>query len=425
MISLRRSRRQIQKLLSMSSIDPTRNLLVKEPRVPHYPINLGVVGLGLAGALMIRAAQLDGAVSLVAAADPRTMPLEAFQNDFDANGYSNAQDLYKDEAVNVVYIGTPHQFHAEHAIAAAAAGKHIILEKPMALTLAECDSIIQAVQRNGVCLVVGHTHAYDPGVRAMRRIIAAGHIGRVRMITTFNYTDFMYRPRRPEELDTDVGGGIVFNQVPHQIEIIRTLGGGKLRAVRASCAVLDSTRPTETIASAFWEFEDGTTATSVYSGADFFNSDEFHDWVDESGTSRQPHHASSRQKLKHYADLSESEQRARQFSYGALKLPLRASMYPPHFGITIVTCERGEMRSSPSGFTLYDEQGVNHFAIGPSTGYEGLFNDLRLALSTAASPRHDVHWGKASAEAMLALLQSARERQEVVLTHQTAMPHDY
>ncbi|MCI2810973.1 Gfo/Idh/MocA family protein [Eoetvoesiella caeni] len=399
--------------------------LVEEPAAPHHPINLGIAGLGLAGALMVRAAQLDGGVSLVAAADPRAAPLKAFMHDFDANGYTNVQDLCKDEAVDVVYIGTPHQFHAEHAIAAAAAGKHIILEKPMALTLAECDAILEAVQRYGVCLVVGHTHAYDPGIRAMRRVIAAGHIGRVRMITTLNYTDFMYRPRRPEELDTDAGGGIVFNQIPHQIEIIRTLGGGKLRSVRASCGVLDPTRPTETIASAFWDFKDGTTATSVYSGADFFNSDEFHDWVDESGAPRDPQHASSRRKLKHYAGLSESEQRAQQFSYGALKLPLHAPMYQPHFGITILTCERGEMRSSPSGFTLYDEHGAHNFALSPSTGYEGIFNDLRLALSTGNSPRHDVHWGKASAEAMLALLQSARERKEVALTHQTAMPHDY
>jgi phthalate 4,5-cis-dihydrodiol dehydrogenase len=59
--------------------------------------------------------------------------------------------------VDAAYIATPHQFHAGRASLAAAAGKHLILEKPMALTLAECDTIIAAVAKAGVHLVVGHT----------------------------------------------------------------------------------------------------------------------------------------------------------------------------------------------------------------------------------------------------------------------------
>ena len=62
-------------------------------------------------------------------------------------------------------------------------GKHIILEKPMALTLAECDVIIAAVERHKVHLIVGHTHAFDPAVRVMRDIIAGGELGKLGMIT--------------------------------------------------------------------------------------------------------------------------------------------------------------------------------------------------------------------------------------------------
>ena len=65
------------------------------------------------------------------------------------------------------------------------------------------------------------------------------------MINSFNYTNFLYRPRRPEELDTAQGGGILFNQVPHQIDIARLLGGGLVRSVRAQTTVLDPARPTE------------------------------------------------------------------------------------------------------------------------------------------------------------------------------------
>ena len=87
--------------------------------------------------------------------------------------------LVRDPAVEVVYIATPHQFHAPHAVLAAEHGKHIILEKPMALTLAECDTIIAAVERHKVHLIVGHTHAFDPAVRLMREIIARGELGRL------------------------------------------------------------------------------------------------------------------------------------------------------------------------------------------------------------------------------------------------------
>ncbi len=166
---------------------------------------------------------------------------------------------------------------------AAEHGKHIILEKPMALTLADCDAIIAAVERNKVQLIVGHTHAFDPAVRAMRGMIASGELGRLGMINSFNYTNYLYRPRRPEELDTSKGGGILFNQVPHQIDTVRLLGGGMVKSVRAQANVLDPARPTEAGCVAFLQFENGVAASLVYGGYDFFDSDEWHFGVGERG----------------------------------------------------------------------------------------------------------------------------------------------
>ena len=59
------------------------------------------------------------------------------------------------------------------------------------------------------------------------------------MITALNYTDFLYRPRRPEELDTAQGGGAVFNQAAHQVDIVRLLGGGRVKSVRAATGAWD------------------------------------------------------------------------------------------------------------------------------------------------------------------------------------------
>ena len=138
----------------------------------------------MAGAVMVQAAAAHSGYALRAAADPHPAPREAFARDFNASAYADMKELCADKAVEVIYIATPHQFHAPHAIMAAEHGKHVILEKPMALTLADCDAIIAAVERNKVQLIVGHTHAFDPEVRAMRGMIASGELGRLGMINS-------------------------------------------------------------------------------------------------------------------------------------------------------------------------------------------------------------------------------------------------
>ena len=206
-------------------------------------------------------------------------------------------ELVADPAVEVVYIATPHQFHAPHAMLAAEHGKHIILEKPMALTLADCDAIIAAVERHKVHLIVGHTHAFDPAVRLMREMIARGELGRLGLIHSFNYTNFLYRPRRPEELDTAQGGGILFNQVPHQIDTARLLAGGMVRSVRAHATVLDPARPTEGSCAALLQFDNGAAASLVYSGYDHFDSDEWHFGISERGAPKPIAHGAARRAL--------------------------------------------------------------------------------------------------------------------------------
>ena len=119
------------------------------------------------------------------------------------------------------------------------------VEKPMAVTLDACAQMIEAAERAGVCLVVGHSHSFDRPILRAREIIASGDVGAVRMISAQYYTDYRYRPRRPEELDTTLGGGVVFSQGAHQIDVVRLLAGGHVRTVRASTGAWDPARPTE------------------------------------------------------------------------------------------------------------------------------------------------------------------------------------
>jgi phthalate 4,5-cis-dihydrodiol dehydrogenase len=385
------------------------------------PIGLGIVGLGMAGAVMVQAAARHPGFRLAAAADPQAAPRAAFARDFDANTYADIRELCDDPAVEAVYIATPHQFHAAHASLAAAAGKHIILEKPMALTLADCDAIMAAVAAAGVHLVIGHTHAFDPAIRVMRAMIASGELGRLGMIASWNYTNYLYRPRRPEELDTAQGGGILFNQVPHQIDVARLLGGGLVKSVRAQADRLDPARPTEGHAVAFLAFQDGAAASLVYGGYDFFDSDELHHWISERGSAKLPAHGAARRALA-ARSRDETELRTATFAYGAADGG--EPPHQPHFGLTIATCARGELRGSADGVLVYGEDGRREIAIpqGPRfTGRGNVLDDLAAAIREGRRPVHDGRWGKATLEVALSIQASAREGREVMLEHQVAV----
>jgi phthalate 4,5-cis-dihydrodiol dehydrogenase len=387
---------------------------------PAAPLRLAIAGLGMAGAVMVRAAAAHPGVELVTAAEPNFDTRNAFARDFDTPTYALLTELCDDPRIEAVYVATPHQFHAASAIALAEAGKHIILEKPMALTLADCDAIIAAVERANVQLIIGHTHAFDPAVREMRRIVASGELGPLGMIAAWNYTNFLYRPRRPEELDTAQGGGILFNQLPHQIDMVRLIGGGRLRSVRAQATRLDPTRPTEGGCVAFLQFEDGAAASLVYSGYDFFDSDELHFWIGERGAPKPPdQHGAARRALAAQQTGEEVRLRVERYAYGSHPGP--PPSHQPHFGLMVVSCARGEMRASADGLFIYDQNGKREVAMPPSHAMPGrseVLDDMIAAVRLGRKPLQDGRWGKANVEVMLALQRSARERREVMLENQ-------
>jgi phthalate 4,5-cis-dihydrodiol dehydrogenase len=391
---------------------------------PEGRLRLGIAGLGRAFTLMLPTLTAHPRLRLVAAADPRAEARDRFARDFRARAYESVEALCADPCVDAVYVATPHQHHAEHVIAAASRGKHVLVEKPMALSIDEASAMIEAADRAGVHLVVGHSHSFDAPIRRAREIITGGSLGRVRMITAMNFTDFLYRPRRPEELDTSRGGGVLFSQAAHQVDIVRLLGGGKAKSVRTATGAWDAARPTEGAYASLLTFEDGSYASLTYSGYGHFDADEFCDWVSEIGRPKDPGAYGAMRSALARVPGAQAESAAKNArNYGGAGYAQQGAEAPwhEHFGLVVASCERGDVRPTPKGVMVYGDETRDFQPLDkPAVPRAEVIDELCDAVFEARAPLHDGRWGRASLEVCLAMLRSAREQREVALEHQVA-----
>lgn len=378
------------------------------------PLRLGVAGLGRAFSVMLPTLTRHPAVRLVAAADTRTEARKRFAGEFSANAYDTVAALCADPAVDAVYIATPHQFHREHATQAAEAGKHLLIEKPMALTVEDCAVIVDAARRAGVHVVVGHSHSFDAPVQHLRKLIESGAFGQVRMITALNYTDYLYRPRRPEELDTSKGGGAVFNQAAHQVDMVRLVAGARVTGVRAVTGSWDASRPTEGAFATLLTLANGAFASLVYSGYGGFDLDEFEGWVGELGQIKAPYTGQARPRFKTQGEET-AHKRARNYGGPDFRPPGEAAAHQ-HFGTLLVSCDRADLRPVSDEVMIYQDGSSRLDAIpSPGVPRAEVIDEFYQAVVHGKAPVHDAAWGQATVEVLLAMLQSARDGRDVRL----------
>jgi phthalate 4,5-cis-dihydrodiol dehydrogenase len=384
-------------------------------------LRLGLAGLGTAGRSVAQAVAKVPGYIFAAGADTRKGALQQYRAKHGIAVFDSVADMCRSKDVDVVYVATPNPLHAEHAVIAAEHGKHIIVEKPMAITLDECDRVIAAAEENRVKVMVAHTRSLNPPIRKMREIVGSGRLGRVIQINTWRYAPWLLRPRLPMELDTRLGGGVCYRQAPHQVDIVRLLGGGLVKSVRAVAARWDPKNDTEGNYTAFLDFEDGTAATLVYNGYGYFDDAEL-----THGAGADGDNLGAGQKLRKAAKeglLTKDDSR----SGLAFQIEGRnedGGSRQPFFGLTLASCEKGDLRQSPNGIFVYDDNGVSEV---PCPEWRGpLAVELEEFFKAVAADRpapHDGRWGKATLEVCLAILQSSRERREIQLSHQVPSPY--
>jgi phthalate 4,5-cis-dihydrodiol dehydrogenase len=252
----------------------------------------------------------------------------------------------------------------------------------------------------------------------MRELIAEGSLGRVRMVNTWCYTDWIYRPRRPDELDSERGGGVTFRQGAHQFDILRLLCGGLVTSVRARTFDWDPGRAAIGAHVAYLEFADGAAATAVYNGYGNFSSMDLCFNIGEWGFPQPP---ASRRPLPPPGASVEEELRAKkERAKGAI--PASAPCQP-FFGLTLVSCERGDIRQSPTGLLVYTRDGCREIDLPADRSPRDLVvAEWHDAITGTAPPLHHGRWGLANLEICAAAIASSRGATDIALNHQVGLP---
>jgi phthalate 4,5-cis-dihydrodiol dehydrogenase len=229
-------------------------------------INIGVIGAGAFGARHAQAIADVSSARVVAASRRNEAGLAEFTERFGGRGYGDYQDLLNDDAVDAVVIVTPHHAHTEIVEAAARSGKHILLEKPMALNLDECDRIIQSTRDAGVKLMLGHTGHFIPVIKIAKNLLESGEMGEVVFGATTRSKKWMNPERRQWHLDRSTGGGMWMTIGVHALDQLTWLIDAPVESVSAQMQTRFHNQDADDTGVALLRYANGATGSAVAIG---------------------------------------------------------------------------------------------------------------------------------------------------------------
>jgi UDP-N-acetyl-2-amino-2-deoxyglucuronate dehydrogenase len=227
-------------------------------------LGVGIIGAGVISSAHANAIQLTDGARLIAVADPVEAAGRKLAASHNIEWFSDASSLYEREDLDIVVLATPSGLHAEQAIAAARAGKHIVSEKPMATTVEDADKMIAAASSAGIELAVIFQNRFHRDAFRLKRAMEAGLFGRpilgnalVHWHRSQEYYDASGGWRGTWALD---GGGALMNQSIHTIDLLQWIMG-PIRRVTAETATIAHTMETEDAACATLQFVSGALGT--------------------------------------------------------------------------------------------------------------------------------------------------------------------
>lgn len=227
---------------------------------------IGIIGAGSYGEQHAKAIAGLNDVKLVAASRTNADALSGFTKTFGGTGYVDYHDLLHDDAVDIVMIATPHHLHTDVTIAAARAGKHILLEKPLAPSRAECEAIVNAVQDAHVSFMVGHVNHFVPAYRVAKQMIEAGEMGEVVLGLATMQKYWMESNRRNWHLDRQTGGGVWLTVGIHPVDRLTWLIDSEVMAVSAQFSTRFHEQASDDAGMAFLRYANGAVGNIVSIG---------------------------------------------------------------------------------------------------------------------------------------------------------------
>jgi predicted dehydrogenase len=228
------------------------------------PFGFGIVGCGMIAKFHARAiADIRGA-RLVGCYTRRSEQADAFAAEQGCRAYSSLKEMLADPEIQIITICTPSGAHRDPAVAAARAGKHVVVEKPLEITLARCDAIIRACDEHGVRLATVFPSRFHQAALELKNAIDAGRFGRLTLASAYVKwwrTQQYYDSgawRGTWDLD---GGGALMNQAIHSVDLLAWLAG-EVAEVRAMAGCLAHERiAVEDVAVAALQFKSGALGT--------------------------------------------------------------------------------------------------------------------------------------------------------------------
>ena len=231
-------------------------------------LKLAIVGTGIiVKSHLLAISQLDD-VELVAVCDINEAKAKQYSEQCGVPYVLDYKDLPSKIDFDAVLLNLPHGLHCEAAVFFLDAGKHVLVEKPMANSVDECNKMIAAAERNNKKLAIAHIQRYSAAVQEAKRIYESGELGKLCMYTECRNEDYFYDARPAWFLSRKMaGGGIAMNFAAHAFDkILSVMEDAKVVSVDAQCGNLTRDYDVEGHAQIFAKFDNGVSASITLNG---------------------------------------------------------------------------------------------------------------------------------------------------------------
>ena len=227
-------------------------------------VKVGLIGCGNMGADLAKTcSQLENA-TVVGVADSAAAKAEKLAGELNARPFGDRNDLLAEGDIDAVIVAVPNFLHAETTLAAADSGKHVFCEKPMAITVNDCDRMIQAARDNGVKLMIGQVLRYLPVFAKMKEIVDSGILGEPFSMYVSRLSGGSWGNPQHWRMKKELTGGILYEVSVHELDYMRYICGD-VDSVSASMGnyLQSDDRDYEDTAHVMLRFESGGVGTLI------------------------------------------------------------------------------------------------------------------------------------------------------------------